>query len=76
LLLYLRYTRRTEVIVVGSELETRHIEKSYLLQILVAQYDSKTPDDFKRLLMWVKAKMEPEDVKLVLQEFEEWKNSL
>jgi hypothetical protein len=60
---------------VGSELETRRIDKGYLLQILEAQYDSKTPEDFKRLLMRTKSQMEPEDIKLVLQEFEEWKNS-
>jgi hypothetical protein len=27
------------------------------------------------LLMRTKSQMEPEDIKLVLQEFEEWKNS-
>ncbi len=59
----------------GSELETRRSDKSYLLQILMSQHDSEVPKDFKRLLAWVKAKMEPEDVKLVLQEFEEWKNT-
>ncbi len=60
----------------GGELEIRRSDKSYLLQILMAQHDSETPKDFKRLLTWVKAKMEPEDVKLVLQEFDEWKNSI
>jgi hypothetical protein len=59
----------------GNELETRRSDKSYLLQILVSQHESEVPKDFKKLLMWVKAKMEPEDVKLVLQEFEAWKNS-
>jgi uncharacterized membrane protein len=73
---YLRYTRHTEVIEVGSELETRRNDKGYLLQILMSQYESVTPNDFKRLLAWAKGQMEPEDVKLVLQEFEEWKNSL
>jgi hypothetical protein len=33
------------------------------------------PSEFKDLLVWAKAPMEAEDVKLVLQEFEEWKNS-
>ncbi len=60
----------------GSELETRHLEKSYLLQILMAQHDGETPKDFNRLLAWVRGRMEPEDVKVVLQEFEEWKKSL
>jgi hypothetical protein len=64
------------VIEMGSELETRRNDKDCFLQILLAQHDSKTPDDFKRLLVWIKAQMEPEDVKLVLQEFEEWKKSL
>jgi hypothetical protein len=60
----------------GSEYETRRNDKSYLIQILLAQHDSKTPSDFNRLLVWIKAQMEPEDVKLVLHEFNEWKNSL
>ncbi len=57
----------------GNELETRRSDRSYLFQILRAQFQSKAPNDFKDLLSWVKAKMEPEDVKLVLHEFEEWK---
>jgi hypothetical protein len=59
-----------------SELATRRNDKATLFQILVAKHESKTPNDFKKLLAWAKAQMEPEDVKLVLQEFEEWKNSL
>lgn len=55
----------------GSELEARHVEKSYLLQILIAQHESDCPGAFKKLLVWAKAKMEPEDVKFVLHEFEE-----
>jgi hypothetical protein len=51
------------------------VEKDILFQLLEAQYDSKEPSDFKRLIARMKSKMEPEDVKLVLQEFEEWKNS-
>jgi hypothetical protein len=64
---------------VGSEVEsafeTRRRDKEYLMQILLAQHDSKEPRDFNRLLVWVKAQMEPKDVKLVLYEFEEWKKS-
>jgi hypothetical protein len=60
----------------GNELETRRNDKAYLFQILMTQYESKTPSDLKKLVAWVKAQMEPEDVKLVQQEFEEWKNSL
>ncbi len=59
-----------------SELETRRNDKDCLLQILMAQHDSKTPSDFNRILAWARAKMEPEDVKLVMQEFNEWKSSL
>ncbi len=59
-----------------TELELRHAERDCLLQVLVAQYESKNPKDFNRLVMWARAKMEPEDVKLVMQEFEAWKNSL
>ncbi len=60
----------------GCELETRRNDKLCLFQILIAAFESKTPGDLKKLLAWQKAHMEPEDVKLVLQEFEEWKNSL
>jgi hypothetical protein len=60
----------------GSELDTRRNDKACLFQILMAQYESKTPADLKKLVAWAKAQMEPEDVKLVLQEFDEWKNSL
>ncbi len=59
----------------GSELETRRNDKLCLFQILIAWHESVTPSDFKKLISWQKAHMEPEDVKLVLQEFEEWKNS-
>jgi hypothetical protein len=65
-----------EVAYVDSEVETRRTDKSYLFQILTAQHESTTPGDFNKLIAWVKAMMEPKDVKLVLQEFEEWKNSL
>jgi hypothetical protein len=41
----------------------------------MARHQSKNPSDFKDLLAFAKSEMEPEDVKLVLQEFEEWKNS-
>ncbi len=59
-----------------TELELRHAERDCLLQVLVAQHESKNPKDFNRLVMWARAKMEPEDVKLVMQEFEAWKNGL
>ncbi len=59
----------------GSEMETRRNDKEHLYQLLEAQHDSQTPSDFKRIIARAKARMEPEDVKLVLQEFEEWKNS-
>ena len=59
----------------ATEIELRHAEKDCFLQILMAQHRSSAPSEFKDLLLWAKAKMEPEDVKLVMQEFEEWKNS-
>ncbi len=59
-----------------SELEIRRNDKGYLFQVLMSQYESSAPGDFKKLVAWTKALMEPKDVKLVLQEFEEWKNSL
>jgi hypothetical protein len=58
-----------------AERETRRTDKGYLFQLLKAQFESTVPKDFKDVLAWTKAQMEPEDVKLVLQEFEEWKNS-
>jgi hypothetical protein len=57
----------------GSEHDTRRNDKGYLSQTLKAQNESTNPKDFKSLLYWIKSQMEPEDVKLVLQEFEEWK---
>jgi hypothetical protein len=59
----------------ATELEIRHAERRNLFRILVARHQSKHPGDFKDLLAFAKSEMEPEDVKLVLQEFEEWKNS-
>ncbi len=59
----------------GSEIETRRNDKLCLYQMLKEQHDSKAPNEFKGLIAWQKAHMEPEDVKLVLQEFDEWKNS-
>jgi hypothetical protein len=59
-----------------TELEIRRNDKLCLYQILKEQHDSKTPDAFRGLIAWQKAHMEPEDVKLVLQEFEEWKKSM
>ena len=60
----------------GSELETRRNDKLCLFQMLKEQQGSQAPKEFKGLISWQRAHMEPEDVKLVLQEFEEWKNSL
>jgi hypothetical protein len=60
----------------GSEAETRRNDKLCLFQILIAKHESTTPSDLNKLLAWQKAHMEPEDVKLVLQEFEEWVKSL
>ncbi len=59
----------------ATEIEIRRNDRDYLFQMLVARERSQTPSDFKDLISQTKAKMEPEDVKLVLQEFEEWKNS-
>ncbi|MDR1703157.1 MAG: hypothetical protein LBS19_00515 [Clostridiales bacterium] len=59
----------------ATEIEIRRNDRDYLYQMLVAQYRSKTPSDFKDLISQTKAKMEAEDVKLVLQAFEEWKNN-
>jgi hypothetical protein len=56
-----------------SEHDTRRNDKSFLFQTLEAQHKSNNKADFNTLISWTKAKMEPEDVKLVLQEFEEWK---
>ncbi|MDR1703158.1 MAG: hypothetical protein LBS19_00520 [Clostridiales bacterium] len=56
-----------------TEIEIRRNDKDYLFQMLVAQHESSVPKDFNRLISQTKAKMEAEDVKLVLQEFEEWK---
>jgi hypothetical protein len=59
----------------ATEIELRHAEKDCLLQILMAQHRSAAPKEFKDLILWAKTKMEPEDVKLVLKEFDDWKNS-
>ncbi len=59
-----------------SEIELRHIEKDYLFQMLVAQYESSAPKDFNKLIAQAKAKMEAEDIKSVMKDFEDWKNSL
>ncbi|MCL2637953.1 MAG: hypothetical protein FWD48_06220 [Oscillospiraceae bacterium] len=56
-----------------SQHDTRRNDKSVLFQALKAQYNAQTKKDFNEFISWTKAKMEPEDVKLVLQEFEEWK---
>jgi hypothetical protein len=64
-----------EVSPMATELEIRRSDKLCLYQMLREQHESKAPEEFKGLIAWQKAHMEPEDVKLVLHEFEEWKNS-
>jgi hypothetical protein len=59
----------------GAEYEIRRNDKDFLYQLLEAQHESSVPDDFRRIIIWQKAHMDLKDVKLVLQEFEEWKNS-
>ncbi len=59
----------------ATEIEIRRNDRDHLFDVLVAQHRSQFPKDFKDLVSQMKAKMEPEDVKLVLHEFEEWKNS-
>jgi hypothetical protein len=58
-----------------AEAENRRNDKECLFQILRARHLSATPSDFNDLLSWARSKMEAEDIKLILQEFEEWKNS-
>jgi hypothetical protein len=58
---------------VASEIEIRRNDRDYLFQILEAQYESTFPADFEKLIARTKSKMEPEDVKLVLQGFDEWR---
>ncbi len=59
-----------------TDMELRHAEKRHLFQLLLAQHDSKTPEDFKKLIAQMKAEMEADDVKAVVKDFEDWKNSL
>jgi hypothetical protein len=54
----------------------RRMDKGFLFQLLEAQHESSVPKDFNKLIYGAKARMEPKDVKLVLQEFEEWKSNL
>ncbi len=58
------------------EMETRRNDKICLFQMLLVQSRSQVPREFAELISWQKAHMEPEDVKLVMQEFESWKNDL
>jgi hypothetical protein len=52
--------------------DTRRNDRGYLFQTLKSQFHSQNKSDFDDLIAWTKAQMEPEDVKLVLQEFSEW----
>ena len=52
--------------------DTRRNDRSVLFQALKAQHNAQVKSDFNEFISWTKAKMEPEDVKLVLQEFSEW----
>jgi hypothetical protein len=54
-----------------AQIDTRHGERDVLFQILVAKYNN----DLDTLLANVKAKMERQDVKEVLEQFEEWKKT-
>ena len=53
----------------GTELETRRNDRIFFFDLLKA----KDSGNLSELISKHKAGMEPEDVKLVLQEFEEWK---
>jgi hypothetical protein len=55
-----------------SQLDTRRNDRGYLFQLLQAQHEAQNKSDFNKVIAWTKAQMEPEDVKLVLQEFSEW----
>jgi hypothetical protein len=55
-----------------SQHDTRRNDRSYLFEVLEAQHESQNKSDFERLIARTKSRMEPEDVKLVLQEFSEW----
>jgi hypothetical protein len=59
----------------ATEMGLRHAERRNLYRVLKAQRASKCPEDFEELVSSLKVEMEPEDVKLVLQELAEWKNS-
>jgi hypothetical protein len=61
--------------ILATEIELRRNDRDFLFQLLEAQHESSVPDDFKRIIARTKAKMEAEDVKAVLQDFEDWKNS-
>jgi hypothetical protein len=50
-------------------IDTRHAERNYLFMLLMAKYTGEIDTQIAHL----QAQMEPEDVKLVKQEFEEWK---
>jgi len=55
-----------------SQHDTRRNDKSYLFEALEAQHESQNKSDFDKLIARIKSRMEPEDVKLVMQEFSEW----
>jgi len=55
----------------GSELETRRNDRIFLFNILKAQKEN----DWAQVVSTIKAGMEQDDVKVVLQEFEEWQKT-
>ena len=55
----------------GTELETRRNDRMMFFQILKAQETG----DLNSFIANLKAGMEQEDIKIVLQEFEEWKKN-
>jgi hypothetical protein len=58
-----------EVRAMGTELETRRNDRGSLFQLYRVR-DGKEP--LSSAISSLQAKMEPEDVKLVKQEYEEW----
>jgi hypothetical protein len=54
---------------VGGELETRRNDRIFLFNLLKA----KSNDDWDEVISILEAGMEQDDVKIVMQKFEEWK---
>jgi len=55
----------------GSELETRRNDRIFLFNLLKAQSNN----DWNEVISALKSGMEQDDVKVVLQEFEEWRKT-